>query len=110
LQEHKLAVHKVCLFTLLQPNFDRIISFQRLNEIAAPLQEPLGPEHTPEKLDAECQAAQDFIDNGALLGPFDSLPQADCSYPAEPLTDEEQAQKEASLEDGFPDWSRRDLQ
>jgi len=29
---------------------------------------------------------------------------------AEPLTEEEQAQKEAYLEDGFPDWSRRDFQ
>ncbi|KIM79892.1 hypothetical protein PILCRDRAFT_89952 [Piloderma croceum F 1598] len=74
LQERELAVHK------------------RLNEITAPLREPLGPEDTPEKLDAECQAAQDFIDN------------------AEPLTDEEQAQKEAYLEDSFPDWSRRDFQ
>lgn len=74
------------------------------------MREPLGPEDTPEKLETERQAAQDFIDNGALLGPFDSLPQADGSYPAEPLTEEEQAQKEAYLEDGFPDWSRRDFQ
>jgi hypothetical protein len=38
------------------------------------LREPPGPEDTPEKLEAERQAAQDFIDNGALLGPYDSLP------------------------------------
>ena len=29
---------------------------------------------------------------------------------AEPLTADEQAQKEAYLENGFPDWSRRDFQ
>jgi len=74
LQERELAVHK------------------RLNGITAPLREPLSPEDTPERLEAERQAAQDFIDN------------------AEPLTEEEQAQKEAYLEDGFPDWSRRDFQ
>jgi hypothetical protein len=32
------------------------------------------------------------------------------SYPAEPLTEEELEQKEAYIEDGFPDWSRRDFQ
>lgn len=31
-------------------------------------------------------------------------------YSAEPLTEEEQAQKDAYTEDGFPDWSRRDFQ
>jgi SWI/SNF-related matrix-associated actin-dependent regulator of chromatin subfamily A member 5 len=29
---------------------------------------------------------------------------------AEPLSDEEIAQKEAYIEQGFPDWSRRDFQ
>jgi SWI/SNF-related matrix-associated actin-dependent regulator of chromatin subfamily A member 5 len=110
LRERELAVHKVYSLTLLRPNFDRTMLNQRFNEITAPLREPLGPEDTPERLDAECQAAQDFIDNGVLLGPFDSLPQADCSYPVEPLTDDEQAEKEAYLKDGFPDWSRRDFQ
>jgi len=74
LQDRELAVHK------------------RLNGITAPLRETQLPEDTAEKLEAERQAAQDFIDN------------------AEPLTEEEQAQKEAYLEDGFPDWSRRDFQ
>ena len=32
-----------------------------------------------------------------------------CSI-AEPLTEEETARKEAYIEDGFPDWSRRDFQ
>ncbi|KAG6888387.1 hypothetical protein C0995_008708 [Termitomyces sp. Mi166 len=74
LQERELAVHK------------------RLNGIAATLREPAGPEDTPEKLEAERQAAQDFIDT------------------AEPLTEEEMAEKEAYIEEGFPDWSRRDFQ
>ena len=29
---------------------------------------------------------------------------------AEPLTEEETARKEAYIEGGFPDWSRRDFQ
>ncbi|GLB43776.1 putative HAND [Lyophyllum shimeji] len=74
LQERELAVHK------------------RLNGIPAALREPAGPEDTPEKLEAERQAAQEFIDN------------------AEPLTEEEMAEKEAYIEEGFPDWSRRDFQ
>jgi hypothetical protein len=43
--------------------------FQRLNGITAPLPlpEPQGPDDTPEKLEAERQAAQNFIDNGMLL-------------------------------------------
>ncbi|KAF9466575.1 SNF2 family DNA-dependent ATPase [Collybia nuda] len=74
LQERELAVHK------------------RLNGITATLREPVGPDDTPEKLEEERQAAQDFIDN------------------AEPLTEEEMAEKEAYIEEGFPDWSRRDFQ
>ncbi|KAG6826565.1 hypothetical protein H0H92_015298 [Tricholoma furcatifolium] len=74
LQERELAVHK------------------RLNGITATLREPAGPEDTPEKLEAERQAAQDFIDT------------------AEPLTEEETADKDAYIEGGFPDWSRRDFQ
>ena len=34
----------------------------------------------------------------------------DFMYQAEPPTEEEQAQKEAYLEVGFPDWSRCDFQ
>ncbi|KAL0577835.1 chromatin remodeling complex Adenosinetriphosphatase [Marasmius crinis-equi] len=74
LQERELAVHK------------------RLNGIPATLREPAGPEDTPELLEAERVAAQEFIDT------------------AEPLTEEEAAQKEAYIEEGFPDWSRRDFQ
>ena len=33
----------------------------------------------------------------------------DFRYPAEPLTEEEQTQKVAYLEDGFSDWSLRDF-
>ncbi|KAF9257203.1 hypothetical protein L218DRAFT_1081033 [Marasmius fiardii PR-910] len=74
LQERELAVHK------------------RLNGIQATVRDPPGPEDTPESLEAERVAAQEFIDT------------------AEPLTEEEAAQKEAYIEEGFPDWSRRDFQ
>ncbi|KAG2360929.1 SNF2 family N-terminal domain-containing protein [Suillus spraguei] len=73
LQERELAVHK------------------RQNGITATLREP-GPDDTPEKLEAERAAAQEFIDT------------------AEPLTEEEQALKEKYTEAGFHDWSRRDFQ
>ncbi|KAF9237041.1 SNF2 family N-terminal domain-containing protein [Melanogaster broomeanus] len=66
--------------------------FKRLNGIAATVREPQGAEDTPEQLEAERAAAQEFIDT------------------AEPLTDEEQALKEQYSESGFYDWSRRDFQ
>ncbi|KAG1729586.1 SNF2 family N-terminal domain-containing protein [Suillus lakei] len=61
------------------------------NGITATLREP-GPDDTPEKLEAERAAAQEFIDT------------------AEPLTEDEQALKEKYTEAGFHDWSRRDFQ
>jgi SWI/SNF-related matrix-associated actin-dependent regulator of chromatin subfamily A member 5 len=64
---------------------------QRQNGITATLRES-GPDDTPEKLEAERAAAQEFIDT------------------AEPLTEEEQALKEKYTEAGFHDWSRRDFQ
>ncbi|KAG1823802.1 SNF2 family N-terminal domain-containing protein [Suillus subaureus] len=73
LQERELAVHK------------------RQNGITATLRES-GPDDTPEKLEAERAAAQEFIDT------------------AEPLTEEEQTLKEKYTEAGFHDWSRRDFQ
>ncbi|KAF8551112.1 hypothetical protein OG21DRAFT_1445699 [Imleria badia] len=66
--------------------------FKRLNGIPATARDPQGPEDTPEKLEAERAAAQEFIDT------------------AEPLTEEEQALKEQYTEAGFHDWSRRDFQ
>ncbi|KAF9812523.1 hypothetical protein IEO21_06162 [Rhodonia placenta] len=74
LQEQELAAHK------------------RANEIPATLREPAGPEDTPEKLEAERQAAQQSIDD------------------AEPLTEEQQQEKEELAAEGFEDWSRRDFQ
>ena len=56
------------------------------------LREAQGPEDTPEKLEEERKAAQEVIDN------------------AEPLTEEEQAEKEELMKEGFEDWSRRDFQ
>ncbi|OCH89738.1 SNF2 family DNA-dependent ATPase [Obba rivulosa] len=74
LQEQELAAHK------------------RLNDIPATLREPVGPEDTPEKLEEERRAAQEFIDN------------------AEPLTEDQLAEKEELISKGFEDWSRRDFQ
>ncbi|KAI6030006.1 P-loop containing nucleoside triphosphate hydrolase protein [Pisolithus marmoratus] len=69
-----------------------LAAFKRVNNIPATLREPQGSEDTPEKLEAERAAAQEFIDT------------------AEPLTEEEQALKERYLAEGFHDWSRRDFQ
>lgn len=66
--------------------------FQRLNGIPAVAREPQGEEDTPEKLEEERVAAQEFIDT------------------AEPLTEEETALKEEYAQQGFGDWSRRDFQ
>ncbi|KAI0931115.1 hypothetical protein AcW1_001399 [Taiwanofungus camphoratus] len=74
LQEQELAAHK------------------KTNDIPATLREPAGPEDTPEKLEAERQAAQELIDN------------------AEPLTEEQLQEKEELIAQGFEDWSRRDFQ
>ncbi|KAE9407682.1 SNF2 family DNA-dependent ATPase [Gymnopus androsaceus JB14] len=83
LQERELAVHK------------------RLNGIPATVRESTtgpGQEGTPDRDNQEDERKreqeleQEFIDT------------------AEPLTEEEVAQKEAYLEQGFPNWSRRDFQ
>jgi hypothetical protein len=60
----------LCFYDFLIP------SIQRLNEILATIREPQGEDDTPEKLEAERQAAQDFIDTGnTTLGahPMSSL-------------------------------------
>ena len=41
-----------------------IAPVQRLNEIPATIREAQGEDDTPEKLEAERQAAQEFIDTG----------------------------------------------
>ncbi|KAJ3557468.1 hypothetical protein NM688_g1461 [Phlebia brevispora] len=69
-----------------------LAAHKKANEIPATLREPQGPEDTPEKLEEERQAAQEIIDN------------------AEPLTEEELAEKEELMKRGFEDWSRRDFQ
>ncbi|KAI0268255.1 SNF2 family N-terminal domain-containing protein [Gloeopeniophorella convolvens] len=74
LQERELAVYK------------------RLNDIPAVARDAQGEDDTPEKLEAELQAAQEFIDS------------------AEPLTEEEVQEKEDLIAQGFEDWSRRDFQ
>ncbi|KAJ4475673.1 SNF2 family N-terminal domain-containing protein [Lentinula aciculospora] len=67
---------------------------KRLNGIPATVREPTAEDtaETLAELEVERQKEQDFIDT------------------AEPLTEEEIAQKDAYLEQGFPHWSRRDFQ
>lgn len=63
LQERELAVYKVFLY--LASQYDVLIPpAQRLNEIPATVREAQGEDDTPEKLEAEQQAAQEFIDTG----------------------------------------------
>ena len=62
-----------------------------MNEIPATLREA-GPDDSTEDLEKERQAAQEVIDN------------------AEPLAEEEQAEKEALIKQGFESWSKRDFQ
>ncbi|THH20194.1 hypothetical protein EW146_g1133 [Bondarzewia mesenterica] len=68
-----------------------LAAHKKLNDIPATLREA-GPDDTPEMLEAERKLAQDFIDS------------------AEPLTEQELAEKEALIQKGFEDWSRRDFQ
>jgi SWI/SNF-related matrix-associated actin-dependent regulator of chromatin subfamily A member 5 len=60
-------------------------------------------------LEEERQAAQDFIDTGMfnIVDPGTGLIS---QIVAEPLTEEEMTLKESYIEQGFPDWSRRDFQ
>ena len=51
-----------------------------------------GSDDSQEDLEKERQAAQEFIDN------------------ADPLTEEEQAEKESLIKQGFETWSKRDFQ
>ncbi|VDB85302.1 unnamed protein product [Peniophora sp. CBMAI 1063] len=74
LQERELAAHK------------------RLNDIIAAPRDPQTEEDTPDKLEEERKAEQEFIDS------------------AEPLTEEELAEKDALIAQGFESWSRRDFQ
>ncbi|SJL09809.1 related to ISW2-ATPase component of a two subunit chromatin remodeling complex [Armillaria ostoyae] len=65
---------------------------KRINGITATLRETQGPDDTPEKLEEERLAAQQLIET------------------AEPLTEAEIALKDSYIDQGFPDWSRRDFQ
>jgi SWI/SNF-related matrix-associated actin-dependent regulator of chromatin subfamily A member 5 len=70
-----------------------------------------GPDDTPESLEADRQAAQEFIDNGTwrvFSSEKNSL--MDFLPIAEPLTEEEVEEKEKYIQEGFPEWSRRDFQ
>ncbi|EIW63750.1 SNF2 family DNA-dependent ATPase [Trametes versicolor FP-101664 SS1] len=69
-----------------------LAAHKRLNEIPATIREPAGPEDTPETLEEERKQAQEVIDN------------------AEPLTEDQQQEKEELIAQGFEDWSRRDFQ
>ncbi|KAF7793575.1 hypothetical protein EIP86_004689 [Pleurotus ostreatoroseus] len=64
-----------------------LAAHKKANEIPATLREPQGPEDTPEKLEEERRLAQETIDN-----------------------EEELAEKDELMKQGFEDWSRRDFQ
>lgn len=64
--------------------------YRKENDLKAPL--PDGPEEDLEAREADQELAQKEIDN------------------AEPLTEEEKAEKERLIEQGFPDWNKRDFQ
>ncbi|KAL1594401.1 chromatin remodeling complex Adenosinetriphosphatase [Paraconiothyrium brasiliense] len=64
--------------------------FRKENNIKAPL--PEGPDEDLETREADQQLAQAEIDN------------------AEPLTEEELAEKERLINKGFPEWNKRDFQ
>lgn len=64
--------------------------YRKENNIKAPL--PEGPEEELETREADQQLAQQEIDN------------------AEPLTEEEKAEKERLIAKGFPEWNKRDFQ
>lgn len=64
--------------------------YRKENELKAPL--PDGPDEDLEAREADQELAQKEIDN------------------AEPLTEEEKAEKERLIEQGFPEWNKRDFQ
>ena len=64
--------------------------YRKENNLKAPL--PDGPDEDLEAREADQQLAQQEIDD------------------AEPLTEEEKAEKECLIEQGFPEWNKRDFQ
>lgn len=64
--------------------------YRKENSLKAPLLE--GPDEDLESREADQELAQKEIDN------------------AEPLTEEEKAEKERLIEKGFPEWNKRDFQ
>ncbi|KAH7384653.1 SNF2 family N-terminal domain-containing protein [Pyrenochaeta sp. MPI-SDFR-AT-0127] len=64
--------------------------YRKENNLKAPL--PEGPDEDLEAREADQELAQKEIDN------------------AEPLTEEEKAEKERLIEKGFPEWNKRDFQ
>jgi SWI/SNF-related matrix-associated actin-dependent regulator of chromatin subfamily A member 5 len=64
--------------------------YRKENNLKAPL--PDGPDEDLEVREADQQLAQQEIDD------------------AEPLTEEEKAEKERLIEQGFPEWNKRDFQ
>jgi len=67
-------------------------AYRKANEIPATIREQAAPDVTPEALEAEREAEQKKIDE------------------SEPLTEEEMAEKEGLISQGFENWSRRDFQ
>ena len=77
LQERELAVFKVRTSSSTIHCSDVSLSLrsdQRLNNIPATVRESQSPEDTPEKLEAERAAAQEFIDTGRFTVTLLSIP------------------------------------
>ncbi|KAG8713692.1 hypothetical protein FRC08_012938 [Ceratobasidium sp. 394] len=67
-------------------------AWKKAQGIQAPLREAADEDDTPEKLEEERRLEQEDIDN------------------AQPLTEEEQQEKETLQEEGFGNWTKRDFQ
>ncbi|KAG8783018.1 hypothetical protein FRC12_020188 [Ceratobasidium sp. 428] len=67
-------------------------AWKKAQNIQAPLREAVDEDDTPEKLEEERRLEQEEIDN------------------AQPLTEEEQQEKETLQEEGFGSWTKRDFQ
>lgn len=96
----------------LSPAFFLMLArrLQKEHGIAATIREPVGPDMTPEMLEAEREAEQKKIDECMQLRLLVVPHDLNRFPPAEPLNEEEQAEKEELVSQGFENWSRRDFQ
>lgn len=80
---------------------------QKAQNYVVPAREPEAGE-TAEQVEKERLEEQEKINNGKLRRAEIARRLLIC--PAEPLTEEENAEKDALADEGFPDWNRRHFQ